>query len=170
MVYDGLTSLTSRGVTPEATERRPLSTEILATPTFIQCIIYLYRRVRAHDSLLLSLHRRRCRRDDDESGSQKLARRWLCFASRGKFSSRVSCHWETSCRRKACINHEARIRGIRQRPESDSQSFIIHRNEKRPGAFHGQIFDTVATQRSTIAPGVSCRKGFDDIMRTENDI
>lgn len=58
----------------------------------------------------------------------------------------------------------------RARPESDSQSFIIHRNEKRPGAFRGQIFDTAATQRSTIASGVSCRKGFDDIMRTQNDI
>lgn len=32
-----------------------------------------------------------------------------------KFSSRVFCHWETSCRRKVCINHEVRIRGIRPR-------------------------------------------------------
>jgi len=152
-VYDGLMSLTFRGVTPETTERRPLSSEILATDVY-------------------PVHYRRYRRDDDESGSQRRARRWLRSASRGKFSSRVSCHWETSCRQKACINHEARIRGIRQprrraRPESDSQSFIIHRNEKRPGAFRGQIFDTVATQRSTIAAGVSCRKRFEGNVNLE---
>lgn len=49
----------------------------------------------------------------------------------------------------------------RAHPESDSQSFIIHRNEKRPGAFRGQIF-AIRPQCSDPVPWlrqvIACRR------------
>lgn len=51
----GLTSLTSREVTPEATDHRPLSSKILATDVYP--VHYLFIPTRAHDSTPSTLHR-----------------------------------------------------------------------------------------------------------------
>lgn len=70
-VYDGLTSLTSRGVTPEATDRRPLSSKILATDVYPLHYLFIPTRAPTIPPSLSRRPPRRRRDDDDESVSQR---------------------------------------------------------------------------------------------------
>jgi len=148
-VYDGLTSLTSRGVTPEATDRRPLSSKILATDVYPVRYLFIPTRAPTIPLPLSRRPRRRCRRDDDGNVSQRRTR-----AAPGNFRAAFPVIGKRRAGERLALIMRLESAGSgrccaarRARPESDSQSFIILRNEKRPGAFRGQIFDTAATKR-----------------------